>query len=326
MVAAYNGLRFSTDSLPERDRLPFWRDAFARSMLKIEVAPVDGRPFRERAAFYESDNLNIVRSDTNGNSGWRTKTLLADSNDDFMFISNLVGFSVPSMRGREFTLRAGAATLLTAGEIVRQDFPEHTQFICFRIPRRTLGALVADPEHALMREIPADNEALRLLVDYATLTLDKHELATPQLRRLFAAHIHDLVVLAIGGTRDAAEIAKGRGQRAARLSALKADIAANLADENLSVGSAARRHKVTPRYVQLLFEEDGTTFSEYVLAQRLTRAHHMLSEARFAALTISAIAFEAGFTNLSYFDRTFRARFGATPSDVRAAARSAPTH
>jgi AraC-like DNA-binding protein len=52
----------------------------------------------------------------------------------------------------------------------------------------------------------------------------------------------------------------------------------------------------------------------------------MLGDTRFAGLTISAIAFEVGFANLSYFDRTFRARFGATPSDVCAAARSAPTY
>jgi len=33
------------------------------------------------------------------------------------------------------------------------------------------------------------------------------------------------------------------------------------------------------------------------------------------------VAFDAGFGDLSYFNRVFRRRFGATPSDVRAAAR-----
>jgi AraC-like DNA-binding protein len=45
----------------------------------------------------------------------------------------------------------------------------------------------------------------------------------------------------------------------------------------------------------------------------------MLSDPRIADLTISAIAFGVGFGDLSYFNRTFRRRFGASPSDVRCA-------
>jgi AraC-like DNA-binding protein len=58
-----------------------------------------------------------------------------------------------------------------------------------------------------------------------------------------------------------------------------------------------------------------------VLAQRLVRAHHMLTDPRFIEWKISAIAFEAGFTDLSYFNRAFRHRYAASPSDVREAAR-----
>lgn len=88
--------------------------------------------------------------------------------------------------------------------------------------------------------------------------------------------------------------------------------------------AVAARHKVTPRYVQRLFEEAGATYTEYVLGQRLARAHRLLTDARQAERTLTAIAFEVGFSDLSYFNRAFRRRFGATPSDVRA--RSAAGH
>jgi len=67
----------------------------------------------------------------------------------------------------------------------------------------------------------------------------------------------------------------------------------------------------------MLFESEGTTFTEYVLAQRLAHAHRMLTDPRRAVDKISTIASDAGFNDLSYFNRTFRRRFGATPSDVR---------
>ena len=78
---------------------------------------------------------------------------------------------------------------------------------------------------------------------------------------------------------------------------------------------------MTPRYVHMLFEPEGVTFSEFVVGQRLVRAHRMLSDPRYAGHTISAIALMVGFGDLSYFNRTFRRRFGMSPSDVRATGR-----
>jgi AraC-like DNA-binding protein len=109
--------------------------------------------------------------------------------------------------------------------------------------------------------------------------------------------------------------------RAARLNAIKADIVARLGDEGLSVAATALRHRVTPRYVHMLFEVEGVTFSEYVIEQRLARAYRMLQDQTYAGHTISAVAFEVGFSNLSHFNRVFRRRYGATPSEVRAHAR-----
>ena len=49
---------------------------------------------------------------------------------------------------------------------------------------------------------------------------------------------------------------------------------------DLSVAALAARHGCTPRFVQRLFEAEGTTFTEYVLAERLARAHRMLMDPR----------------------------------------------
>jgi AraC-like DNA-binding protein len=75
------------------------------------------------------------------------------------------------------------------------------------------------------------------------------------------------------------------------------------------------------RYVQRLFETEGTTFTEFVRERRLARAHRMLGDPRLAARPIGVIAYEAGFTNQAYFNRAFRARYGAAPSDIRAQVR-----
>jgi hypothetical protein len=43
----------------------------------------------------------------------------------------------------------------------------------------------------------------------------------------------------------------------------------------------------------------------------------MLTEPRLAQSAVGAIAYDAGFGDLSYFNRSFKRRFGATPRDVR---------
>ena len=99
------------------------------------------------------------------------------------------------------------------------------------------------------------------------------------------------------------------------------DVVKNLGRRELSITSVALRHRVTPRYIQKLFESEGTTFTEYVLEQRLIEADRILSDPRFADRTISDVAYKVGFGDLSYFSRVFRRRFTMTPSDAREQAR-----
>ena len=87
--------------------------------------------------------------------------------------------------------------------------------------------------------------------------------------------------------------------------------------------TVAARHDVSPRYIQRLFDDSGTTFTEHVMAQRLERAHRLLSDPKLCDRTLTAIAFAAGFNDLSHFQRRFRRRYGATPSDLRDATRTA---
>jgi AraC-like DNA-binding protein len=243
------------------------------------------------------------------------------SHDD---VGMTVGLTSPfeaSQFGRTLTLDPGEAIVLTGAEPALLRAPASGAYIHLRVPVSALSPFVADVDAAYGRRIPAQNTALLLLTRYIGILDETETLATPDLRRQAVAHIHDLMALAIGATRDAAEAVAGRGARAARMRAIKADIADRLGEADLSVGAVAARHGVLPRYVQRLFEAEGTTFTEYVLAQRLARAHRLLTDPRCAGQKISTIAFDAGLGDLSYFNRVFRRRYGAAPSELRAAAK-----
>src|SRR5690606_13914002 len=94
-------------------------------------------------------------------------------------------------------------------------------------------------------------------------------------------------------------------------------IQANFADPSFSATVAASRLGVTPRTVQLLLEETGSTFSERVLELRLQKSRTMLADRRCDRLRIGGIALACGFSDAAYFNRCFRRRFGTTPTQYR---------
>jgi AraC-like DNA-binding protein len=252
----------------------------------------------------------------------RSRGSVSSSEDDLLVAVNLSGRTIAQLRNREFALLDGDAVLMTRDSVsLNFTHPMPVSFLGFRVPRDAIAPLAGNIDDALVRMVPAGSEAIKLLVTYARAVAEEQPLDTPGLQRLVATHIHDLVALAVGATRDGHAIAKERGIRAARLRAIMSDVTANLRDSDLTVAAVAQRQRVTPRYLHKLFEGEELTFSTFVLNQRLSRAHRMLCDPRFSDRSISSVAFDVGFGDLSYFNRTFRRRYGATRSDIRHSAR-----
>jgi AraC-like DNA-binding protein len=313
-------IRFSTDGMSDREAIVYWRDFVGAVVVRADFKPVAREGFHQSNTLVVLPGLKIAFGTSTGLEGLRTPALAADGNDDLMFTINLSGGSLVGQRDRELKLGTGQAAMLSFADACSHVFPQPAEYLNFSIPRIALRDHLRDPEDAMMRTLYANNGALRLLTDYVSLVSGKHAPLEADLHRPLADHVIDLVALAVGATRDGAVLAQGRGVRAARLSAIKADAVAHMREESLSVHDVAKRHGVTPRYLQLLFETTGQTFSEFLLEQRLLRARRMLADRAYADWTISAIAFEVGFGNLSWFNRTFRRRYGISPSDIRYAA------
>lgn len=313
--------RFSTDAIPARECADFWRECFGRAVAKVAIEPLSPRPFRAEANGAFLSSFALVHVSTSANHAVNSPELIADD-----AVSLIAGPNSPwrvFQPGRGADLQPGDAALLSRDR-VRSAITlwNDCSLTSFCIARSAITPLVPDIESRFARRIPSANPALRMLLRYAELARDEDVLTTPELRRAFTTHVLDLLALALGATRDAAELAKARGVRAARLEAIKEDIRKGLGRPDLSVRSVAALHGVTPRYIQLLFEESGTTFTAFVLEQRLAAARRALCDVRLASVPVGAIAFECGFGDLSYFNRAFRRRFGCTPTDARSAMRN----
>jgi len=301
-------------------RLAAWRRDSGRVGLELALLP--GRPFRVRGMVRGlSQGLSVAFAAASGIAWKRTRSLAADGDDDLFLIGCRAGTPVLAQRARELTLQRGDAALLSHAEPFSATMAKRSSYLMLRLPRRMLSPLVPELDDAIMRPLRRGGTALRLLLGYAAAFRSRVG-AGPDLDPLATAHLCDLLAMALGAEGRAAPHPEGRGVRAARLQAIKADIIERCTDHDLRLDAVAARQGVTPRYVQELLEAEGRTFSEFLLAQRLAQARRLLAEERSAGSSISAIALEAGFGDLSHFNRSFRRRYGATPSGMRAGLRA----
>jgi AraC-like DNA-binding protein len=309
-------VHISTDMFPDEKRLAMWREVYGRGIAQVDIEPIGDEPFHADVTFNLLPNVAIA-SGSRSAAHYRVTRELAKGGRDIIAVSILrSGEASATQFGQELIGGVGSASVLSGVDPSVSTLNTDGSFITLALSRPAIAELAPDFAAAFGKPIPADDPALRLLIKYLDAVLAADELAHPQVARSVSAHILDLVALALGARGDQAEAALG-GAKAARLKALKSDVMSMLGNGELSSELIAGRHGISSRYVRKLFEQEGISFTSFVLGERLTRVRRMLRDPRYAHLTIAQLAHACGFNDISYFNRTFRRQFGGTPTDVR---------
>ena len=295
-----------------------WREEFGRGWIGVDFEPIGGEHIVNEIRVSEHSYLGLC---------WLQGTPvdmvlrddIAEARRGCFYLIIASGSRLQThQRGRAIDLRPGEMTLMSAGDAARvtQLLPGNRWSI--RIPQMLLNGVCRSSEDKVTRPLAVNGELAKLLlhqVETAHRFGSKLDAAANQ---AVAQHVLDLVGLCLGADRDAAHMAAARGLAAARLDAIKSDILRELGRSDLGLERVARRHRLTPRYVQRLFERAGSSFTGFLLDRRLLAAHRLLREATNRRRKVSDIAAAAGFADISYFNRTFKARFGAPPTEIRA--------
>jgi AraC-like DNA-binding protein len=310
----YTVVRFSSCALPEDGRGKALEELHERGLLPTKFMRYGNAAPRVDLVNRTMPGLRILTASY-------TSVLregVRQEGDLLYLCMTLSGTTVGSRRGHEMVLSDGDAVLMTNEEATwTMSSPSSVKIAGIRVPRSVIAPLVPKLENVTMRRITKDTSGLKLLRKYLDVVADDEALAASASQRLIVGHFYDLVALALGASSDAKALAADRTVGAVRLAAIRADILANLDDGKLNATAVATRHRLTVRYMHKLFESDGITYSEFVLRERLARAYCLLTNPLHSGRAISTIAFELGFNDLSYFNRTFRRRYSSTPSEIR---------
>jgi AraC-like DNA-binding protein len=320
---------FSSDQLPaeldDRARFALWRDVYVAMVCKLDLARLPDRPFFARSNVTELNDLYVGRMDSTVVRFARTaQQIAADPRGNGFFLTFNRGDAPLTIRqvGREQSFFGGSPSLSSTCESGEHLARTANSFQGLFIPRARLAELVADVDDLLLMPIDPDTEAVRHLRRYVDMLVQPDGIGEdPVLNEHIATTLLDLAAITLGAGRDAGELARMRGLRAARLQAIVGTIKAGFLDPDFSSKDVAAALGFTRRYVNDLLYQTGTTFAERVLELRLQTARTMLGHPRHNALKVSDIALACGFNQTSYFNRCFRQRFGVSPTQFRGDAR-----
>jgi AraC-like DNA-binding protein len=313
-------LVFSTEHLPagldDRRRYQAWRDLYEATFGSLDLPRIEGVPFSAHLNAVQYDGVGVAQFSTTLARMRRTREHLArDARNHFglALLGRRSGMQHTQF-GREIVHQAGTTALGAGGELIDFQMPAGVEWTIFNVPREVLRERVKNAEDLVARPLNPPPEVVAHLRRYAEMVLN-----APPAHPVLAGHVSqtvlDLVALTLGCSGDSVELARQRGLRAARLQGVLHEIEANFARSGFSPQHLAVKLGLSPRYVQELLQEAGSSFTARVLALRLQKARAMLTDG--TARSVAEVAFDCGFSDISYFNRCFRRRFGDTPTGMR---------
>lgn len=311
----FNAEGLAGDEIHRKDQ---WIEELSSGYVRLNADPVTDAPFRGELRIAALDQTAVGTIHGTVKSILRTPKEIAEEDaDNLVLLCN--GGQSPmriAQNGAVVDLSEGASVLIEQSRPSQVLTPlGDCHLLALQAPRTSLRMRLPTAESQIMVPIAGYSTALGLAMGYANIFLENDINSWELVEFCASNHIADLIAAAI--TPERAESTEA-GVRTARLRAIKDDILRHLASPSLSISDVAARQGISPAYIRKLFAASGTSFRDFVLAERLSRAHRMLRDPQLASRQIGAIAFDAGFSDLSYFNRTFRRSFGVTPSELRA--------
>ncbi|MEM9105424.1 MAG: helix-turn-helix domain-containing protein [Pseudomonadota bacterium] len=314
---------WTTDDVSESERFEYFCDAVCDAFMELSPSRSSSGGFRAvvESVRFASGGVNRVEGSTH--SVERTRRQINRQDNSCFYLNVQLKSRCEIRQGdKQIALDPGQLALFDGARPFEIYHPEHSDMALasLQLPKdavedaaRRYGVEVGQlggvrvSDHPCLGPIIASTT--RTIADRKTL------LSAFDTDALFESLI-TLSVAACAGDRESAN-RENDELRPPMLLAIVEFIDQQLEREDLSVRTVASHFGISPRYVHKLFAQFGPSYSQFVRERRLDLAMNSLRDPRKARATISDVAFESGFSDLSNFNRRFKQHFGITPRDAR---------
>ncbi|MEQ1865545.1 MAG: helix-turn-helix domain-containing protein [Micropepsaceae bacterium] len=307
---------FSTEEFPPERRAEQWRERVTDKLLRVEWDVPGNLPLHAvMASVLCAGDVEIAALESGpfslANTGEHAR---AKAHRCSLHIMTGGHRALTERDGGEFEMHKTMGVMLDEGKVYshRSD-NELTRALIVMLPKARILERVPAFDRLILAPLDIGCEPFRLLQSYLGLANASVDLNRPPFAKLNADYVVDLVVLSLCGRAD--EAARRHTLPEVRYRLILDEIERGVGDPKLSGKTVAARIGITERYLQQLMVAHGETFSHHLLRLRLDKAAALLVSKH--EMRIAEIAFLCGFSDLSYFNRSFRKRFSETPRGYR---------
>ncbi|GGD29531.1 helix-turn-helix domain-containing protein [Aureimonas glaciei] len=313
---------FSTGSSPKGGSKAFWQEAVSQTYFPLDLRFQSVDEFDGTLDAWTLGSIAVSRNRCDGLLYRRhERHLLNEREESFLITVPEVAEIRFAQDGQEVLCRPGQFLIERSHLPYEFSHRERAALWVLKIPSDVLRARIARPERLATLQFDASRSVGALFVDMLRLTAPRLDEMEEAERAQMGRHLVDLLAMAIEADQ---RVLAGRSSsvRNAHLHRAEHFIGTRLHDPHLAPQTIADDCGISLRYLHQLFEAEGTTVSAHVRNRRLLMCDAALKDPH-CRKAIAEIAYDWGFGDQAQFSRSYRARFGCTPSEVRAAARAA---
>jgi len=289
-----------------------WADDLADAFVQLEPCRVSDAPFCGAISKADLAPIHISRVKATAHSVLRQRAHIAKGARDFYFLNlQLGGLSRSVQRGHEQICGPGDLAVIDTTEPFEIMNLRDFELLCFAVPRELLANQLVDRPRLKLSATETGRALARTLAGYADLCMRME--AVPMVPAL-GQHLLDLLFHA---DKFVADKSSAPVRASVQLSVMLDHLDRHFADPRFNAATLAQKFGCSLRYVHKLFSSTGRSVGEHVNDRRILASARYLLDPDCRRMTIAEIAYAAGFSDISYFNRLFKRSNGLSPRDFR---------
>ncbi len=314
-VSTINTFRSDEISLP--DQFGYWSDFLCDMFIEMEPSSDGDGSFRAAVDTGEFGVLTVATISAQPHKVRRTPSNIKNSdNEATLFHYQISGKSVFRQGDAEETILPGDIACMDTAFPFELDLVDDFRCITVKAPRKIFVSLIGSEPLFPKARIRRNSIYGAILGEYFKFSRRQIGTGEDEVEATLAQQFCE--TLALAQKSEPVPICQHLDDETPPLlGAVLSHLRNNLADGDLTPPKIAEHFGISVRYLHRLFEPVGLTLGQWLLRQRLKRCFNDLTDPQFDQTPVSTIAYKYGFNDLSYFGRSFKARYSVTPREAR---------
>lgn len=304
---------WSTHALNKKEKCDEWQNMISISHLPWTLSKATEPEFNAKLAFRFFNDYRIIKCESGAQEGFRSINEIASSDGAYLNLLYIrKGQEKLQLEDKSLWLKEGDMVIWDSTERMSFHVPDTLEKVSILIPESCLTSVFANAHDYSGIVIPKKSGVGSMLANHID-NMEQHmwHLSTQDLTTMMQPTMA-IMATAFGSY---ANISPGT-MRHMSLNRIKQFIISRLHETDLTPSKIAAAHKITRRYLHMLFEDQEQTVSHWIRCRRLDRCRDDLAKSIVTGQTISEIAYKWGFNDLSHFSRSFKSRFGVSPREM----------